>query len=392
VNVKEGCPINGKEKNASRSRTEGKKFMILGMKRNNIATWNVSVETNRANVTANNLSRIYNYSVIEPQGCWDISFKPDSQLGSMELISDEFYLEVLTTLVPAKLVTGKTNSGMEWEGFMKRDDLTLQHAYNYRLGEQTGKVYYGGQKGTNFINGIGLWVGNFENAEYRWYEVGLGRKGIFLCIYRNNALVAIAEKGREIVDYETHYLIYADDSINTKWLFLICTAWDLKEELKEVSASKINKKRHCSYEGENLYTWQEEAKNKYCPDFIQKIKAQANLPETADFESNFNTIWSFKTQGGNIPIQENNIPTPEKSRKDMIPTLVSVAVALVVMLLSHTVLTILQATLLSMVVMMVIAKIEGINTRKRVDRRLSILTYGTIALLFLNLFWIAGAF
>ena len=124
-------------------------------------------------------------------------------------------------------------------------------------------VYYCGKKGTNFLNGIDFWTITYQGREYTFYEVGKGHKGIYLCIWENENIVAISSKHTHSKHFGSEYDLYFENqALPLELVLSINLCWDLMRYWPDDSSEVWY----------TLNTWQKELKNKYDPAFIPKIK------------------------------------------------------------------------------------------------------------------------
>ena len=139
----------------------------------------------------------------------------------------------------------------------------------FSLDNITGDIFYCGKKGSNFLNGIYFWSFVLNNEIYNAYEVGFGRKGIYLCVWKNDQLIAVISKKIHTKNFESNYSIYAENCQNFELLIIISAYWDISRYFVSSSGE----------EWHTLYTWQKELKNKYDPEFIPKIKEIDKITE-----------------------------------------------------------------------------------------------------------------
>lgn len=149
------------------------------------------------------------------------------------------------------------------------NDITKERCGDYRIGSELGKIYYCGKKGTNFLNGIYFWTFEMSDQIIEAYEVGFGRKGIYLCLWCNNSIVAIISKDMHNKNFESSYQIFAENKDKMPLMIIATSFWDITRYF--VTAS--------SEEWHTLNTWQKELKNKYDPTFIPRIKAMENISD-----------------------------------------------------------------------------------------------------------------
>ena len=149
----------------------------------------------------------------------------------------------------------------------KINGVTKEWCGDYRIGKETGKIYYCGKKGSNFLNGIYFWTFEMSNQIIEAYEVGFGRKGIYLCLWSDNKLIAIISKKLHNKNFESSYQLFAESADKMVLIIIAASFWDITRYF--VTAS--------SEEWHTLNTWQKELKNKYDPTFIPRIKAIENI-------------------------------------------------------------------------------------------------------------------
>lgn len=129
------------------------------------------------------------------------------------------------------------------------------------------RIYYCTKKGSNFINGIYYWELHYKGDMYRAYEVGMKSKGIYLCVYKNNELVAIVSKAMKTKHFSGSYEIYAENDVLVEILLLLSSYWDVVR-WADVESCSVN---HA------LNTWQKELKEKYDENFISAIKKKHGI-------------------------------------------------------------------------------------------------------------------
>ena len=169
-------------------------------------------------------------------------------------------------------------------GVLLTPGVTGKLAQGIGMGQSTGTVSFltpsyeireTGEK--MIIDGVELWRFDFCGDTYKVYPVNLGKKGSFLCFYRNKVLVAISEIERRVVNHETHYTIYAEDDVVKELLYMMTVQWDFEHymDMDEVTAGAINKARNHDVRIINESYWAKEAREKFDPEFIERIKRQS---------------------------------------------------------------------------------------------------------------------
>ena len=140
---------------------------------------------------------------------------------------------------------------------------------DFSLDNRTGSIFYCGKKGSNFLNGIYFWSFVLNGEIYNTYEVGFGRKGIYLCVWKDDQLIAIISKKTHTKKFESNYSIYAENCQDFEFLIVINAYWDISRYFISSSGE----------EWHTLNTWQKELKNKYDTEFIPRIKAMDGITD-----------------------------------------------------------------------------------------------------------------
>lgn len=152
---------------------------------------------------------------------------------------------------------------------IKANGITKECCGACRIGNEIWKIYYCGKKGSNFLNGIYFWTFEMSNQIIEAYEVGFGRKGIYLCLWSDNTLIAIISKKLHNKNFESSYQIFAQSADIMALMIIAASFWDITRYFVTTS----------SEEWHTLNTWQKELKNKYDPAFIPRIKAMENISD-----------------------------------------------------------------------------------------------------------------
>lgn len=146
----------------------------------------------------------------------------------------------------------------------KTNDGVQSNTGSFIIDGMNGEVFRCSKSGRHFFNGILYEKYCLSGEEYKAYEVGLGRKGIYLCVWAQDSIVAEISKDPVMKSFECSYEVYSDGTISEALLFLMCVYWDLTKYYPRGAANQ----RFV------LNTWQKEMKNKYDPDFINRVSRQ----------------------------------------------------------------------------------------------------------------------
>ena len=108
----------------------------------------------------------------------------------------------------------------------------------------------------------------YKGTEYSAYEVGFGKKGLYLCIYKGDKIIAIVNKKCRVINYKDSYVCYLENEEYADIVLAYVVYYDMVSygDLLEIAL----------YSGEEklVVTLQKELKAKFVADFIPKIIAQ----------------------------------------------------------------------------------------------------------------------
>ena len=141
----------------------------------------------------------------------------------------------------------------------------------YENRELIGTIKQKTQKVKGFLQNYVYTEFQYKYKTYKCYEVGLGRKGIYVCIYRDNELVDVIDKAMKTVNYldkYTCYLLYEEDSRAVIAYAMYYDKLKYSHEDEEVTHSV---RWHA------LNTISKELLAKYDPSFIDRVKELRGL-------------------------------------------------------------------------------------------------------------------
>ena len=145
------------------------------------------------------------------------------------------------------------------------DRLSFKLMHNEEI---VGTIVGKNQKAKGFLQSYPYRVMNYKGVNYYLYEVGFGNDGLYLCIYKEDQLIAIAEKDLEIVNYRDHYTVYALNEEDLKIIMPLVMHYDVTAygDVMEIAVHSVKKKK--------VKTIQKELIAKYNPEFISKIEQE----------------------------------------------------------------------------------------------------------------------
>lgn len=140
----------------------------------------------------------------------------------------------------------------------KQSERVLQGVFGF--GENNGHIYYSGDENASCFNGMYYWTFELVNKTYTVYEVCLGRKGIYLCIYDGDELIAQISKNTKTKNNNNQYEIFSKKDV-FELLSCICIFWDMLH-FPPGSVHDFGK----------MNAWNRELREKYDGDFIKNVK------------------------------------------------------------------------------------------------------------------------
>ena len=137
--------------------------------------------------------------------------------------------------------------------------------------ERIGTVLGRNQKVKGFLQSYPYRVLTIGEKDYYLYEVGFGRKGLYLCFYEEDKLIAIADKNLVVINYRDEYKIYAESDKHIEIIMPLLLHYDMTAHGDMMSISALSVKRKI------VNTIQKELIAKYDPEFIPRIKAMHGI-------------------------------------------------------------------------------------------------------------------
>jgi hypothetical protein len=126
----------------------------------------------------------------------------------------------------------------------------------------------------------GKLFGAYPYYEFSWndnlyfaYEVGFGSKGLFICLYDGEELIAVVDKQLRVVNFKDTYTAYMANSKYTTIVIPFMIYYDVTAygDVMERAVLSVHKK--------NVTTLQKELIAKYDPDFIPRIKVLEGITD-----------------------------------------------------------------------------------------------------------------
>lgn len=139
-------------------------------------------------------------------------------------------------------------------------------------GECLGKIV-GQTKAVGFLRSYPYYEFSFNHGLYYGYEVGFGSQGLYLCIYKDNQLIAIVDKALRVINYKDSYTAYLLDEQYAKAVIALVVYYDVVAygDLMQIALLSVKERR--------VNTVQKELIAKYDPAFIPKIKAMEGIAD-----------------------------------------------------------------------------------------------------------------
>ncbi|HBM98603.1 MAG TPA: hypothetical protein DD413_04185 [Ruminococcus sp.] len=158
-------------------------------------------------------------------------------------------------------LTYNPNDGSLGTSLLDRLSFKLIHSENV-VGSIVGK----NQKVKGFLQSYPYRVMNFQDINYYLYEVVFGNDGLYLCIYKDDQLIAISEKDLKVVNFQDHYTVYALNEDDLKIIMPLIMHYDITAhgDMMEIAVRSVKKKK--------VNTIQKELIAKFDSAFIAAIK------------------------------------------------------------------------------------------------------------------------
>ncbi len=143
---------------------------------------------------------------------------------------------------------------------------SLKDRFSYHILKGKDLVGYmrGATKG-RWFKGYLYYEINYHGEHYQAYEVGMGRNGLYLCIYKNDSLVAMVSKALIVENDMDSYKLYTDHEEYLEMLIMITVYYDALNYESTYDYSMASRAL------ELKYTRNKELLEKYDPQYIQKI-------------------------------------------------------------------------------------------------------------------------
>lgn len=111
-----------------------------------------------------------------------------------------------------------------------------------------------------------------EGQEYRCYEVGIGKKQHYFCVFRGETTVAVIHKADIVKNCKNTYVIYIDDKY-VPYIGIIA----LSVYIDTFFCHNFGDLAAIGTEDTSYYSAQKEVREKYDPGFIPRIKAMDGI-------------------------------------------------------------------------------------------------------------------
>ena len=149
----------------------------------------------------------------------------------------------------------------------------LQDRLSFKVLSNTGKLGHilGKTRKIGFLKGYAYYEIVFGDEIYEGYEIGFGHKGLYLCIYKQERLIAVIDKKLATVNFKDFYTVYMECATYAMPVLAFLTYYDVTAygDLMDVAVLSLKERI--------VVTPQKELIAKYDPDFIPRIKAMEGI-------------------------------------------------------------------------------------------------------------------
>lgn len=150
---------------------------------------------------------------------------------------------------------------------------SLKERLSFKLFENGTRIgtFVGATKGL-FFKGYTYYELEYQGRIYAFYEVGLGTKGLYLCLYDGDRLLAMAGKDRVVKNYQDTYTLYLKSGTDFPLLSAALLYYDVVSYGDFMKLSVHSTKRTI------VIARNKELLAKYDPDFIAQVRAIDGTP------------------------------------------------------------------------------------------------------------------
>lgn len=141
-------------------------------------------------------------------------------------------------------------------------NVRMKAVASYDLGNGDVPICSCAQKGSNFFNGFSFFSLAFEGKTVDVYEIGFGRKGIYWCIYADEAPIAVFSMDMYTKGYGSGYTVYCEDWVKPEMLGIIGILMDVTHNPPNDGCNTYH----------TLNTWQKALKEKYPAAFMARFQ------------------------------------------------------------------------------------------------------------------------
>jgi len=140
----------------------------------------------------------------------------------------------------------------------------------FEAGGHIGHIVGRTQKTGKFFGAYPYYEFMYLGEEYRGYEVGFGSRGLFICFYKGDTLLAVADKQLRVVNFKDVYTAYIEDENIVPLFIPFLMYYDVTQhgDVMDIAVASIQHKR--------VDTIQKELIAKYDPSFIPRIQGLEN--------------------------------------------------------------------------------------------------------------------
>ena len=151
------------------------------------------------------------------------------------------------------------------------DSLLEKHSFKlFMKGQLQGKIMTQNKRMKGFLQSYAYTFLTIGGTTYYLYEVGFGKKGLYLCIYEEEKLIAIVDKELTVRNFQDEYMVYSSSHQYSSVIVPLVLYYDMRSyaDLMDVKLSSVKHDR--------VNTIQKELISEFDPEFIPRIKEMDN--------------------------------------------------------------------------------------------------------------------
>lgn len=148
--------------------------------------------------------------------------------------------------------------------YFAKERLMYKYYIKNQTDEEIGSIIDLRRK-TGFLKAYRYYKMVVNNDSLNFYHIGLGKKGTYICIYKNDKQIGLIDKPIEVKDNLDTYIIYLENDKYVKEVITFLSHFDMR--FYGNKGEYAYKKKEYRY----IYTFNKELLSKFNEEFVNKI-------------------------------------------------------------------------------------------------------------------------